>query len=120
MPTAKRLSTSKNNGRRDGSATPKRLESLKQQYRLLETLEDMDKFLSQLTLDELRAIAKNTRRRNKQWQTLLRRRIIKAEYQSLKTDKARDKFLAQLSSPELHALMVSMLDVDLLKERLGL
>ncbi len=119
MPTVKRSSTSKTNGRNEGVA-PRRLESLKRRYQSLETFEAMDRFLSQLTLDELRALAQATRRKNKQWQTLLRRRIIKAEYQSLKTDTARDEFLARLSSPELHALMVSMLDVDLLKERLGL
>jgi hypothetical protein len=120
MPTAKLSSTSKTNGRHNEGVAPKRLESLKRRSQSLETFEAMDRFLNQLTLDELRALAQATRRKNKQWQTLLRRRIIKAEYQSLKTDTAREKFLAQLSSPELHALMVSMLDVDLLKERLGL
>lgn len=125
MPTAKPSAISNKKGRRNESIGPDRLESLKHQYQSLVTFEAIDRFLSQLTLDELRAMmnttrTKPTRHKTQERQALLRRHIIRSEYQSLKTDRARDKFLDRLSSSELHALMISTLDVDLLKERLGL
>jgi hypothetical protein len=110
----------------------------------------MDKFLSQLTLDELKALmaatgtgdhslvpprnglapsrsaksrgrkpARTQSARHNDPRALLQQHIIRSEYQSLKTDKARDRFLDRLSSSELHTLMVTTLNVDLLKERIG-
>ncbi|MGH9832823.1 MAG: hypothetical protein ACREBD_04715 [Blastocatellia bacterium] len=133
MPTAKRLSTSKTNGRRNGAVAPEQVESLKKRFRSMKTDKALDRFLTRLTLDELRALMDslvNEGRRDslsllstlnqhltktspprtiklntRQQQTLLRRYIIKAEYESLKTDRARDRFLNKLSSAELHTLM---------------
>jgi hypothetical protein len=136
MPTAKLLSTSKPNGRRNGAVAPEQVESLKKRFRSMKTDKALDRFLTRLTLDELRALrdslVKEGRRDSlsllstlnqhltktnppriiklnaRQQQALLRRYIIKAEYESLKTDRARDRFLNKLSSAELHTLMWDM------------
>jgi len=133
MPTAKLLSTSKPNGRRNGAVAPEQVESLKKRFRSMKTDKSLDRFLTRLTLDELRALRDslaNEGRRDslsllrtlnqhltktnpprtmklnaKQQQAMLRRYIIKAEYETLKTDKARDLFLSKLSSAELHTLV---------------
>lgn len=56
MPIAKTPAKNKTKPQHRASISAERIESLTSQYRSLATYETMDRFLSQLTLDELKAL----------------------------------------------------------------
>lgn len=86
MDTTKRARTLRKKEQDNGQLDPRRIRTLKRQYRAVETEPERAEFMASLQSEE-------------------RRQLRLALYRALRTDKDRERFLLALSSAELHTLM---------------